>query len=426
MSKKPLLVLCLLLLSSALCAATYTVREASGLPDGASLIDVNNRGQAAALFTGADGRSHAARCTLQGEFADLGQGYGVDINESGQILVQSPTGCFLSNPDGTYIDLRAAVSGQSYPQRINDLGWVAGYVLVSTGRYRGFVWSAEAGTVLLTLPTGDATGFAMDVNNVGEVAGYSLNSGQSYARPFIWGSEIGLLPLPPAPDATYSMPFRMNDAGQVVGSGSGSVGYRSVLWNPDGAVIDLGPGEVADINNPGQVLMREYPLAYLLSSDGSRTDLPAPEGSMGVQAYGINDDGLAVGVVITGSGMIRAAVWEPVPDSVVAVIDLQPGTINLKSKGFVACFIELPSGGPAPEEIDITSLRLQGVAPARESGIIGDYDADGVPDLMVRFSREELRSALQPGYCTITLSGYTSGGRELTGEAVIRVIAGGK
>lgn len=430
MSRKPLLAVCLLVLSSAVCATTYTVREASGLPDGASLLDMNNYGQAAGLFTAADGQSHAMRWSPQGDYVDLGQGYGVDINNAGQVLVQSPTSSFISNLDGTILDLRSVISGQFYPQRMNDSGWVAGYSPYSAGRYRGFVWSIEAGTLVLPLPTGDATGFAMDVNNLGQVVGYSLNSGQSYARPFIWSSGTGLVALPPAPDATYSMPLRLNDVGQIIGSGSGYLGYRSVLWNPDGTVFDLGFGEAADLNNSGQVLMREYPASYLLNPDGSRTDLPMPDGAMGIVAYGINDQGVVVGKSILSTGVVRATIWEPQPDVqmvvITAVIDIQPNNINLKSKGNVSCFIELAADGPALEDIDLASLRLEGIAPARDDAVFGDYDGDGIPDLMVRFSREALCGVLQPGSPTVTLSGSLVNGDELTGEDTIRVIAGGK
>jgi len=428
-STKPLLVFCLLVLSSAVCATTYTVREAPGLPDGASLLDINNYGQAAGLFTDADGRSHAMRWSSDGTMVDLGQGYGVDINNAGQVLVQSSIGSFISNPDGTVLDLRSVISGQFYPQRINDYGWVAGYMLVSTGRYRGLVWSAEAGTVLLDLLVGDATGFAMDVNNLGQVVGYSLNSGQSCARPFLWSNGFGLIEIAPAPGATYSTPSRMNDAGQIIGSASGALGYRSVLWNPDGTVVDLGLGEVSDLNNSGQVVMREYPAAYLLNPDGSRTDLPVPDGAMGIQAYGINDYGVVVGKTVTGSGVVRATIWEPMAESsplVTAAVELTPNKINTKSKGPVNCFIELPADGPTPQEIDFTSLRLAGVEPMRDRGALGDHDDDGIPDLMVQFSREELRGVLQVGANVVALVGNLVDGTQIFGEAEIEVVGRGK
>lgn len=415
-------------MSSALCATTYTVRDLSDLPDGAYLLDLDDYGQAAGLFTGADGRSHAVRCSLQGGYTDLGLAYGVDINNYGQVLVQSPISCFISNPDGTVLDLRPLLPTQSYPQRINDLGWVAGYMLYSTGRYRGFVWSSETGTIVLPLPIGDATGFAMDVNNAGQVAGYSLNSAQSYARASIWTSASGLIPMQSAPQATYSMPARLNDAGQAIGTGTGYLGYRSVLWNPDGTVFDLGFGEASDLNSAGQVLMREFPQSYVLDADSSRSDLPGPEGAMGVMAYGINNRGVVVGKIILGTGVARATVWEPKADAIKAVIDIQPNVINARSKGkgFLNCFIELPADGPAAvEEIDLASITLQGLAVDR-GGAIGDYDLDGIPDLMVKFSREQLRDQLQAGTNTVVLAGVLKDGTEITGEGVIEIVTGGK
>lgn len=429
MIRKLVPAVCLLVLSSVTCAATYTFCEPSALPDGAYLLDVNNHGEAFGVFVGSDGRWHTLRCSLQGEWVDLGPSYGLDINDLGRILSQGPASYLLSDPDGTVLDLGLLISGQSYPQRMNDSSWVAGYALYSVGRYRAFLWSAEAGTLLLPVPLGDVTAFAADVNNCGQVIGYSLDSAQSYARPFIWSGSTGLLELSPVPDATHAMPSRINDLGQIIGTATGYLGYRSVLWNTDGSVVDLGAGDVADLNNNGQVVIREYPLSYVLNPDGSRDDLPMPDGAMMTQAYGMNDQGVVVGKTITSDGRVRAAVWEKPGEAeatvIVAMIDIQPNKINLKSKGYIACFIEFPPDGPSPEDIQFASLKLAGIEPARDGGI-GDYDNDGIPDLMVQFSREALRGVLQPGLCTLALTGCLADGVEITGECTLSVISPGK
>lgn len=71
-----------------------------------------------------------------------------------------------------------------------------------------------------------------------------------------------------------------------------------------------------------------------------------------------------------------------------AIIDIKPNTLNLKSKGkWITTYITLPEDYNV-EDIDVETILLDGTIPA---GIhpteIGDYDEDDIPDLMVKFDR---------------------------------------
>jgi hypothetical protein len=71
---------------------------------------------------------------------------------------------------------------------------------------------------------------------------------------------------------------------------------------------------------------------------------------------------------------------------------ITPKTLNLKSKGrAVTTFLELPAG-LAPADIDLSTLRLEGVLPVviPPTPKAGDSDGDGHPDLMAKFSRQAL------------------------------------
>jgi uncharacterized membrane protein len=52
----------------------------------------------------------------------------------------------------------------------------------------------------------------------------------------------------------------INDQGQIAGTLENSLGYRAVMWNPDGSIIDLGVPQGLDssaanaINNNGQIV----------------------------------------------------------------------------------------------------------------------------------------------------------------------------
>jgi len=107
------------------------------------------------------------------------------------------------------------------------------------------------------------------------------------------------------------------------------------------------------------------------------------------------------------------------------VIDFDPDTLNLQSKGkFVTVYIELPLGYDV-NEIDISSVMLNATITAlAEPTQIDDYDSDDIPDLMVKFDRAAVQEILTPGdQVQITLSGEVA---EISfkGTDIIRVIDG--
>lgn len=80
------------------------------------------------------------------------------------------------------------------------------------------------------------------------------------------------------------------------------------------------------------------------------------------------------------------------------VIDFDPDTLNLRSKGkVVTAYIELPEGFDV-SQIDIASILLNDLVPAlTKPTAIGDYDKDGIPDLMVKFERNKVQQILYSG-----------------------------
>lgn len=92
-----------------------------------------------------------------------------------------------------------------------------------------------------------------------------------------------------------------------------------------------------------------------------------------------------------------------------ATVDFEPEVLNLKSKGkLVTVYIELPEGYRA-DEIDGSTVLLgseYGTVKAElHPSSVGDYDADGVPDLMVKFSRSATQAILAEGSQAITVAG---------------------
>jgi hypothetical protein len=114
-----------------------------------------------------------------------------------------------------------------------------------------------------------------------------------------------------------------------------------------------------------------------------------------------------------------------------ATVDADPNTLNLKSEGnYATAYIELPEGFD-PGDIDLSTAS------------VGDYDGDGVPDMMVKFNRAGVISLLSGSGGSslwlsergedvapldhgdefeVTVSGYLADGRMFSGTDVIRVI----
>lgn len=87
-------------------------------------------------------------------------------------------------------------------------------------------------------------------------------------------------------------------------------------------------------------------------------------------------------------------------DPISATIDINPGTLNLKSNGqWVTAYIELP-GGYDVNDIDVSTIGIsaeteQVVPVDLEAPVtVGDHDNDGISDLMVKFPRPPLLGLL--------------------------------
>ena len=112
-----------------------------------------------------------------------------------------------------------------------------------------------------------------------------------------------------------------------------------------------------------------------------------------------------------------------------AQVDVDPDTLNLKSKGkWITCYIELPQSMDV-KEIDVTTVKISDIngnsvdipAETHPSGI-GDHDGNGIPDLMVKFDRSEVEDQSSPGDAAITITGELKDGTVFEGDDTIRVI----
>jgi len=113
-----------------------------------------------------------------------------------------------------------------------------------------------------------------------------------------------------------------------------------------------------------------------------------------------------------------------------ATIDVEPGTLNRKSKGqWVTAEIMLPQGYSAADIVisSVNLFRINGAALAQPllavgPSEIGDHTLNGIEDLEVKFDRQQLISLVSPGRTTLAVRGTLTDGTTFVGTAVITVI----
>ncbi len=124
-------------------------------------------------------------------------------------------------------------------------------------------------------------------------------------------------------------------------------------------------------------------------------------------------------------------IFEVLP-AVSVTIDIDPDTLNLKSEGrWITGYIELPEGYDL-NDINVSTILLNDTIPVDldTPTEIGDYDNDGIPDLMVKFDRDEVISLIESNLntrervCTValTITGKLYDGTPFQGRDSIRVL----
>ena len=151
--------------------------------------------------------------------------------------------------------------------------------------------------------------------------------------------------------------------------------------------------------------------------------------SVGVALGDVDGDGDLDAFIANAAGQANKVWLNTSTTALIVTIDIDPDTLNLKSKGkWVTAYIELPDGYDVAD-IDVGTVTLEATIPAEDHPTeIGDYDNDGVPDLMVKFDRQALIEYLDgtTGEVTLTVSGELSDGTSFEGSDTITVINPGK
>ena len=244
--------------------------------------------------------------------------------------------------NGVTTDLGVLPGGSnSFPFGINTWGWVIGasedgVIDPGTGNPEVFavLWRDSQVINLGTFGGNEST--ASDVNDLGQIAGFSANTVPDpfslfgYAtqtRPFLWQHGVMReLDTLGGPDGAA---YLINELGQIVGQftldsnpnpTTGFPSTHSILWEPNGKPVDLGTlGGTSVIpwyiNNRGQVVgQANLPgdsTYHAYSWDkGVLTDIGTLGGNLSV-AFNVNDAGEVVGRAdVPGSQTHHAFLWK--------------------------------------------------------------------------------------------------------------------
>jgi hypothetical protein len=132
---------------------------------------------------------------------------------------------------------------------------------------------------------------------------------------------------------------------------------------------------------------------------------------------------------------------EKISTVITATIDINPRILNLRSRGkWITAYIELPEGYSVAD-INRTTILLNGTIPVDPfwiskpiKSLIGDYDNDSIPDLMVKFDGQQvinyimanvdLSRLYEERFMTIalTITGRLKNGTPFQGSDTVKII----
>jgi len=186
----------------------------------------------------------------------------------------------------------------------------------------------QDGVITNILPTlGGANGFAREINNRGEVAGFAENTTHDPTctppsvvqfKPVLWDNGGQIHELPTVGGDPDGIVFAVNDKGQAVGqTGNCFTSLHGVFWQ-QGTPTDLGSVEGLQlfpvyINNQAQVVGTAFSPATFIAflwQRGVATILGTLPGDVASTADGINNKGQVVGGSFDRNGNERAFIWQ--------------------------------------------------------------------------------------------------------------------
>lgn len=221
--------------------------------------------------------------------------------------------------DGSLHDLGTLGGADSYGNVINTCGKVAGWAATAGGQWHAFYHDGAAMRDLGTF--GGSSSFALAANNVGQAAGYAYGPGDAWYHAFLYDARTGAPIQDLGSLSQSSLAQDINDAGQVVGYSRATGGDLRAFRFDGGTMQDLGlpPGaqgsEARAINAGGWTVGYVYypdgrQIAFLHDGTTLRELGTLVAGGRFSDAVAINRAGLVVGSsVAAASSSEHATAW---------------------------------------------------------------------------------------------------------------------
>jgi hypothetical protein len=212
------------------------------------------------------------------------------------------------------------------------------------------------------------------------------------------------------------------------------------IWDTSHVDDMRGPGTSLDLDSSGRPHIsyqsRDYNLKHAWWNGSAwlneTVDDNTTVGTYSSMKIDGNDD-IHISYFDKARVMVKYATTKKLPiGGIETSIDIDPDTLNLKSKGkFITAYIELE--GADVRDIDASSILLNGaISPivdekygfvTSEDSYIVDHDNDGIMERMVKFDRVEVEKILSPNdKLVLTITGSLFDGTEFEGTDTIRSI----
>lgn len=228
------------------------------------------------------------------------------VNRCGQVAGWATTKAGVPHAffyDGTLRDLGTLGGADSYGNAISTCGKVVGWAANGAGQWHAFYHDGKAMRDLGTF--GGTSSSALAVNSVGQVAGYAYGPGNAWYHAFLYDARSGAPIQDLGSLSQDSLAQDINDAGQVVGYSRDAGGDLRAFRFDAGTLHDLGlpPGALGSaaraINASG------WAAGYVYYPDGRQVaflhdgttlrELGSLGGTRFSDAVAINAAGLVVG-----------------------------------------------------------------------------------------------------------------------------------
>lgn len=270
-----------LLSESARAATQYNVTDLKTLGGYESAAyAINEPGLVAGYAGGAWWSKHAATWT-SGSPTDLGippdsEAYGV--NDIGHVVGRSIDRGFIL--DGRGVRYLGGPGGSPLEVwDINNKGQVVGWMVA--GSVQAFIWDETNGLVSMNSPGSPWALKAYAINDAGQAVGWA--SGDSA---FLWDAAVGVRILPTLSGRSGAVASDINSLGDIAGYSDDSGVWRACVWDRNGELHNLGvlPGfrhsHACGINDLGQVvgyctndLSDEYDHGFIWTAETGMIDL---------------------------------------------------------------------------------------------------------------------------------------------------------